>query len=247
MKTSRIEAWLRRTANALGLDLTRHHPERSDTGRLATMLATHRIDFVIDVGANQGQFALGLRRAGYRGGILSFEPLRSAHDQLLQASRSDADWHVAERTAVGAGPGTVEMQVAGNSVSSSVLEMLPRHADAAPGSGVVATESAPVDALDHLALPYLRADARVFIKIDTQGYEDRVLDGASATLARAFGVQLELSLVPLYDGQLLHEVLTRRIQALGFRTWAIWPAFFDPLSGRMLQMDATFFREADER
>jgi FkbM family methyltransferase len=181
---------------------------------------------------------------GYSGRIISYEPLAEAHARLLAASARDPAWQVAERVVVGGATGNAEMKVAGNSVSSSVLTMLSSHSDAAPGSGTVATERVEVRTLDSLALPLLDPGARVFIKIDTQGYEDRVLDGANALLGRACGVQLELSLVPLYEGQASREALMARMEAAGFSVWSLWPGFFDPVNGRLLQFDATFFREA---
>ena len=97
-------------------------------------------------------------------------------------------------------------------------------------------------ALDSLAPHYLRADSVTFLKIDTQGYEDEVLRGATETLARVVGVQLELSLVPLYDGQKLMPELMEQVMRRGFQLWGISPTFADPQTGRMLQIDATFFR-----
>ncbi|HEU0153892.1 MAG TPA: FkbM family methyltransferase [Arenimonas sp.] len=242
-----IEATIRRAANRFGLDVTRYRPQSTELGRLRAMLSHHQVDMVLDVGANAGQFANGIRRVGYSGQIISYEPLAEPHALLMEASKQDPAWHVAERVVVGRAPGVVEMKVAGNSVSSSVLPMLAMHSDAAPGSETVATQSVSVQTLDSLALPLLGPDARLFIKIDTQGYEDRVLDGATALLDRARGVQLEVSLVPLYEGQATREALMSRMEAAGFSLWSIWPGFFDPTSGRLLQFDATFFREPGTR
>lgn len=243
MNSSRIESIIRRTANRLGIDIRRHRPESSDSGRLSTMLAGHRVDLVIDVGANAGQFARSLREAGYADRIVSFEPLSAAHGQLLHASRADPRWEIAPRGAIGDHDGEIEIHVAANSVSSSLLEMLDRHVKAAPKSGYVATERVPLSKLDTFTSQYLSPETIPFIKIDTQGYEDRVLDGATNLLARAKGVQLELSLVPLYEGQQLHDLLCDRLRTLGFSIWGISPGFFDTVSGRMLQYDATFFRD----
>jgi len=71
-----------------------------------------------------------------------------------------------------------------------------------------------------------------------------VLDGAAEVLSRVVGLQLELSLVPLYGGQKLMPELAGRVTSLGFELWEISPAFIDPRSGRLLQVDATFFRAA---
>jgi hypothetical protein len=120
--------------------------------------------------------------------------------------------------------------------------MLDSHLSAAPESRIVGTEVVPLTPLDALALGYFRPDSVGFLKIDTQGYECEVLDGAPQTLSRVIGVQLELSLIPLYAGQKLMPELVDRMQALGFEVWALTPAFIEPGTARMLQIDATFFR-----
>lgn len=89
---------------------------------------------------------------------------------------------------------------------------------------------------------YLEPGTVPFLKIDTQGYEVRVLDGATALLNVIIGLQLELSFVPLYEGHKLYDALADRLRALGFSIWGIWPGIHEPNSGRMLQVDVVFFR-----
>jgi FkbM family methyltransferase len=242
MSAGELEGLVRRTANRFGIDIHRHRPETSEPGRLSMMLASHGVDIVLDVGANTGQFARSLREAGYQGRLVSFEPLSTAHAQLLRTSYGDARWEIAPRAAIGDHEGEVEMHIAGNSVSSSALGMLESHAKAAPGSAYVGSERVRLSRLDTMARGYLQPGAVPFLKIDTQGYEDRVLDGAMDMLDMIYGLQLELSFVPLYEGQQLYDTLVERLRVLGFSIWAIWPGFCDPVSGRMLQVDATFFR-----
>ena len=226
----------------LGFDLRRYHPASSEDAQRMAMLTAHGVNLVFDVGANIGQFGRDLRYAGYSGRIVSFEPLTAARKQLLLDSNNDPLWEVAPQAAIGNEDGEIEIHVAGNSVSSSVLNMLEAHASAAPESAYVSTEKVPLRRLDTIATDYLHPDAVLFIKIDTQGYEDRVLQGASNLLEKAVGLQLELSFVSLYDGQCLYDEIVDQIKALGFDLWAVWPAFVDPQSGRILQADATFFR-----
>lgn len=243
MKIETLERRLRRTANRLGIDVHRHHPEASESGRLSSMLATHGVDLIFDVGANTGQFAQSLRQAGYAGRLISFEPLSTAHARLLQASQNDSRWDIAPRAAIGDRDGEIEIHVAGNSVSSSVLGMLDSHANAAPGSAYVGSELVRLSRMDTIAGDYLASDTVSFLKIDTQGYEGRVLDGAAGLLGHVSGLQLELSFVPLYEDQELFDALLERLRALGFSIWAIWPGFQNPRSGRMLQVDAVLFRD----
>jgi FkbM family methyltransferase len=243
MSAASLESWIRRMANRCGLDVMRYRPEVTESGRLAAMLAHFGVNLVLDVGANHGQFASSLRRCGYHGRMLSFEPLEEAHARLLIAARGDANWEIAPRVAIGEQDGEIEIHVSGNSVSSSILEMLDTHADSAPASRYVARERVRISTLDGIAGSALGLGVVPFLKIDTQGYEDKVLNGAAEVLAKVRGVQLELSFVPLYNGQQLFGLLMERLRALGFCVWGIRPGLCDPASGRMLQVDAVLFRE----
>ncbi|MGZ5800841.1 MAG: FkbM family methyltransferase, partial [Burkholderiaceae bacterium] len=224
------------------LDLHRYRPERFAINQFITMLLMHEVNLIFDVGANIGQYAKEIREAGYRGRIISFEPLSAAHDQLLVASRNDSQWEIAPRAAIGNSDEEIDIHVAGNSASSSVLGMCAAHVDAAPESRYIGSERVQLRRLDSFASNYFEANSVPFLKIDTQGYEDRVLDGTTGLLDRFVGLQLELSLVRLYEGQCLYDEMIAKLQALGFELWAIAPVFFDPMSKRLLQIDATFFR-----
>jgi len=207
------------------------------------MLAAHGITLVFDVGANCGQYGSMLRKAGYRGRIVSFEPQAEAHRRLVRASQHDHHWIAGERVALGARRESLTMHIAGNSVSSSILRMEDCLANAAPQAVHVKSEVITVVPLDEVAPKYIQDDDRVFLKIDTEGFEASVLDGASRTLDRVVGVQLEMALVPLFVGQARFEELYARLTQMKFVPWAILPGFTDMNSGRMFQCDGVFFRD----
>jgi FkbM family methyltransferase len=240
MKT--VKSWIRRTIRAAGYDLHRLRPETSPGHQLGLSLAHFDVDLVLDVGANAGQFAAGLRAFGYRGKIVSFEPLSAAHARLTEKAAADDAWRVHPRTAIGDEDGTIEINIAGNSFSSSVLPMLDAHADAAQGSAYVGSEQAPIARLDTIAPPYLAGSRNPFLKIDTQGFEAHVLNGAAGILPQIRGVLCELSLVPLYEGQPLWREMLARFEAAGLTLWALQPGFTDPRDGRTLQSDVILFR-----
>jgi FkbM family methyltransferase len=240
-----LKALLKSTALKLGYEVQRFAPPSSTAAQFRAILGTQRINLILDVGANVGQFGRELRQhIGFTGRIVSFEPMRSAYAALRKAAAGDRLWEIAPRTAVGAQSGTVTLNIAGNSASSSVLTMMASHVDAAPESRFVGTEVVPLEPLDALATGYFTGDSVGFLKIDTQGYESEVLRGATKTLSRVAGVQLELSLIPLYQGQELMPKLVERLQDMGFDLWAVAPAFVEPRTGRLLQVDATFVRRA---
>jgi len=233
---------IRQLARKAGLEVNRYNPVQSQQARAIRLLAHHGVDTVLDVGANDGGYGRYLREGGYEGSILSFEPLGDAHRALMEAAADDARWHVATRMALGSGDGEVEINVAGNSTSSSILPMQELHAQAAPQSRYVGTEPVPLHRLDGISHPVIEKSQSLFLKIDTQGYELPVLQGADALLPRLQGVQLELSLAPLYEGQALYREIIDWLNARGFALWNVIPGFTDKDSGRMLQMDGVFFR-----
>jgi len=233
---------LRKSARKLGVEVHRYDIRQSLDARVHALIAHHRVDYVIDVGANDGGHGQELREGGYRGPILSFEPLSAAHAQLTARAATDPLWHVAPRCALGSEQGNASIHVAGNSVSSSLLPMLDRHVQSAPHSATVGAEAVSVMALDSVSGYALESASRMLLKIDTQGYEMPVLGGAQATLQRCIGVRLEMSIVPLYEGQVLYRELIDCLDGLGFELWALLPGFVDPETGRLLQMDGMFFR-----
>lgn len=241
---------LRRLANRLGAPLglqvtSTQMAERqfreSQLGHLLPALRHFGVELVLDIGANVGQFAQELLEHGYAGRIVSVEPLPDAHAQLVAAAAGHPRWQAFERAAVGAQESTVTMQVAGNSVSSSVLAMRPEHIRAAPESaptGEVQVRQTTLDAAFAAAV----AQAPTLIKIDTQGYERQVLEGATQCLQHARLVLLELSTVPLYEGQWLWADGMAWLQARGFALWYLFPDFTEPGTGRVLQYNGLFAR-----
>lgn len=215
---------------------------KNDLSQLCLSLKKFNIDLVLDVGANKGQFSSSIRRFGYQGKIVSFEPLKNAHDQLIRISKDDDKWDVYQRIAVGDHDGQIEINVAGNSVSSSILPMLKSHSDVAKGSEYVGKESVDICKIDTVSRQYINEAKCTFLKIDTQGYEWEVLDGAKDLLPNVKGILCELSLVELYKGQHLWMDILNRLENEGFTLWSIQKGFTDTKNGRTLQLDATFYR-----
>ena len=211
-----------------------------DSYCLQSVLNDRGINLVIDVGANLGQFAQEMRYMGYEGQIISFEPLATTHKELTRIAAHDPNWSVAPRMALGASSGEVRIHVAGNTVSSSIYPMLDAHQRVAPESAYVNEESVPLNKLDDVCP--MNTDQRALLKIDVQGYEKAVLDGASQILERCQAVVIEMSLVPLYEGQMLALGLWSALERLGFQACNFRPGFRDPSSRRMLQMDGVFVR-----
>jgi FkbM family methyltransferase len=238
--SDRIRNFLRKA----GIEAYRYSVHSSAGAQLHRVLEHFNVDLVLDVGANSGHYATELRAHGYGRRIVSFEPLSSAHAKLTTEARRDPRWDVAPRMALGDADGSVDIHVAGNSLSSSILDMLPEHERAAPGSAFVNSESVSVRRLDGVAPDYMLGARSVLLKIDTQGYEDRVLNGAVGILDGVTAIQAELSLVPLYADQLLMDDMREKIEQLGFVLFAVFPGYVHELTGQTLQLDGLFLRSA---
>jgi FkbM family methyltransferase len=237
-----VRAALRRA----GVDVRRYDALRDDFARRTRLLAHHRVDVVFDIGANTGQYAEQLRSEGFAGSIVSFEPLSAAFRQLEERCADDPRWQCF-RLGLGDDRAELELHIAGNSFSSSVLPMQARHAEASPESAYVGTERVPIDTLDHFVSdnPGLLGE-RTLLKIDAQGYERFILAGASATLPRVIGLQLEMSLVELYEGEQLMHDMVNGLRDKGFALESLEGGWFDPKTGQQLQVDGLFFRPTTE-
>ncbi len=237
-----VRNMLRRALGAIGLKISRVVPAGSDLYRtLVAYLDDHGISHVLDVGANQGQFALGLLENGYRGAILSFEPLPDAHRKLSAAAAAHPNWIVAAPIALSDRSGTATFHVAGNSVSSSLLPMSDAPAEHAPEATQTDLIEVRLERLDDVLPSYLAA-ADFFLKMDTQGSELDILRGATGVLERITGIMIEMSIVPHYEGQpLLPEALST-VTGLGFDAYHFFHGFRSRHRGPLLECDGLFFR-----
>ena len=239
-----MKTLIKKILRMMGLELRLYTPFESDMARLGRLLLHHEISLVLDVGANIGQYGKYLREAGYSGRIVSFEPLSNAYTVLKKARKKDPLWEIAPRAAVGNMDGEITINVANNSVSSSILPMLDSHRNAAPESTYIGSETVKLYKLDTIAPQFINDTCEsIFLKMDVQGFELKVLEGASGILPRIKGLQLEISLLPLYEGEpTLTEVL-EKLDQLNYELYAVTPGFTDMDSGRLLQLDCIFFRK----
>lgn len=200
------------------------------------------ISLVLDVGANAGQFATELRKdLGYKGRLVSFEPSRDAFNLLRLSAQSVTQWEVVHG-ALGDFDGTMTLNVSGNSYSSSFMDMLPAHVEAAPQSRYVGQEDAVVVRLDTVFDDYCQTEDVVYLKIDAQGFEERILQGAIRSLHRIRIVQLEMSLTPMYAGELPFGEMHGFLASLGYKLVSLEGGFTDESNGRQLQVDGIYER-----
>jgi FkbM family methyltransferase len=213
-----------------------------ETRALVRILDHHGITAVLDVGANVGQYATRLRQGGWAGRIVSFEPLPTARVALTLAAATDPMWEVAPPMALGASAGTVTLNVSAESDMSSTLPFLPEMADLLDSAAYTGTVTVPLARLDGMFGQYTGCNDRVLLKIDTQGTESAVLEGASGILDRIQGIQLELSIVPVYEGERDYLDMIAALKELGFEPALFIPGYFNHRTARLISMDGIFMR-----
>jgi FkbM family methyltransferase len=194
------------------------------------------ISTVLDVGANVGQFGIDLRISGYKGRIISFEPVAEYFESLKLISNRFGNWE-AIQIGIGSKEGNMSIAVAGNSgLSSSFLRINDLHLQEFPQSSTKRSEFAKIQTLDHEISALGIDPTKIFLKVDTQGFEREVMLGAKNSLPLIPLCLWEASLTPLYDGessllQLLHE-----LSIFGHEVVDIFRGTVST-SGKLLQVD----------
>lgn len=229
---------VRKVLWALGYEIRR----RVD---LVDFLLARRVDLVLDVGANTGQFARKLRARGYKSEIISFEPASEPFKELERSAASDPNWQV-RNAALGSQPGEATINIAENSVYNSFRDRTAVASAFDTRSAAVKQERVEVTTVDEVLAN--KRDRRIFLKIDTQGYEREILAGAGKSLPFILGILLEIPIVHLYEQTwTLQEVLCY-LNGLGFVPAQITPTNhlrqLDPVS--LAEIDCVF-RRMDEK
>ena len=237
----RSQRFTKRTLRRVGINLSRYDARRDPANVRMRFFKRFGIDVVLDVGANVGQYASRLRDDGYQGRIVSFEPLSAAFGLLATRCRHDDKW-TAIHVALGDRAEASEINISRNSYSSSLLAILPNLLATAPETEYVGKEQIRIELLDDCFDRHCGVEDKVFLKIDTQGFTNHVLRGATKSLDRISGLQVELSLVALYEGEPLIGEVIAYLERLGFRLVLLISEFTDAQTGQQLQVDGIFFR-----
>ncbi len=236
---------IRRTIKVLlkkaGYDLVRFAPDSDPLARRMKLLNGYGVNVVLDVGANVGQSGKQLRNLGYQGRIISFEPLSSAYKLLTLSAKADGSWDTFN-LALGDKSDNVIINIAGNSLSSSMLEMLPAHIKSLPNSEYIAQEQVRMVTLDSIFDSLSLKGKKIYLKIDAQGFEENVIKGATNSLRLIDIIQLEMSLTPLYRGELLFPEMYALLCRKGYQMVSIEQGFSDSETGVLLQIDGIFSR-----
>ena len=206
------------------------------------LIKQHKIDLILDVGANFGQFGTDMRNMGYLGQIISFEPVNKCYQHL--SSIADDKWQI-ENFALGDKNSKEEINISNKTIYSSILDVNEiGKSNFSNSIKVVGKQNTLVKKLDDIINELVNNlnKRRIFLKIDTQGYDNRVIRGSLQTLEHVKILQTEISCKGIYMdtpsvSQRLEELLN-----LGFSITGIFPISRDKNTMEILEFNCLLIR-----
>ena len=199
-------------------------------------LEDSNVSNVIDVGANVGQFGLDIRRHGFKGQIVSYEPVNETFGLLTQTTRRHQPWK-AIQLGLGAAESERTINIRGNDgLSSSLLEMGSLHLENFPDSATVSRQNISISTIDNQLVVLGLRPQEIMLKLDVQGFEAEVLKGASQSISKIPLCYLEVSITPLYEGEVLLLPILIELSKYGHEVIDVFRGI-KASNGQLLQLD----------
>lgn len=200
------------------------------------------ITTILDIGANTGQFANLIHKILPEAAIISFEPIKKCYTELLENTK-----HI-NVNVLNCALGDVEEQqkinISAHSPSSSLLEMTDLHSEVFAGTNFIEKETITVKKLDNV-FPSLQVSGKFMVKIDVQGFEDKVIRGGVETLKKADCVLIETSFIELYKNQLLFDGIYQLLIDLNFEFKGNYTQTKNKEDGSILYAESFFTRKIE--
>lgn len=223
---------IKKLLNKLGYDIKKYHPI------FETTIKPLGIKTIIDVGANDGLFAKEMRKNFPDAFIYCFEPLKDCYETLLSTMSDDKNFKPFN-TALGEESGIVEIQKSSFHPSSSILTMANLHKTLYPKSKDISIEKIKIERLDKI-IENEKLNQELLIKIDVQGFEDKVILGGGNTIKKAAIVIIETSFVTLYENQPLFNDINKLMDNLGFSYYGDLQRHYSKITGKLIYEDSIF-------
>lgn len=226
--------------NSLGFDLIR-------TSKLAQFnlcgLKAIPIKTVIDIGANTGQFARAMSLHFPEATFLCFEPLPEPYVALEHWARETNGRVQTFNVAIGDQDGQKQMYFHRDfSPSSSLLVATDLSEILFPAIKNQERVAVKLVTLDR-ALQNTKLEDKILIKLDVQGFEDRVLKGGKEIFGKATACILEISLDTLYEGQADFRELCTQLDQMNYRYAGNLDQVYAE-DGHVIYLEAVFLRKA---
>lgn len=235
---SRIASWF-------GYDLFKQKKQMTLESHLRWLLPLLKVDLVLDVGANEGQYGRLLRSLGYQGEIVSFEPLPKAFEVLSQYCSSDASWSCFNY-ALGEKCHETHFNIARNSVFSS-FHLPNERGTSQYWPRIEVVDKVPVrvlrldDVLPEQVPDY--TDRRILLKMDTQGHDAWVVRGATESMSSILALHSELSVAGIYEDVPDYIQMLSDYRDLGFELTGIYSSGHDRNTGHVVELDCVMARK----
>lgn len=217
---------IRGALNRLGFDLIRTRNSNDNLAKhLANVLNSRNIDCIFDVGANAGQYGLLLREIGYKGHIISFEPVKSVFTVLSEHCEGDDRW-ACYNYALGDKNEDKVLNVYKSTVFSSFLKANDYSKHIWQSLNDAETQTVKVFRLDYVwdsITSSLGGCRNYMLKLDTQGFDEFVFDGARSHLNQIAALQSELSMISVYDGMAPAYAVLDKFHKFGFFISGLYP------------------------
>lgn len=230
----------RSLARLFGYSLESARRQVTLEAHLKAVFATQNTDCVLDIGANRGTYGALLRQLGYRGGIVSFEPLEAVFDELAGRASSDPFWLV-RQMALGE---QNENRIMSRHLRSDISSLLPLNALGTEifGSTTFSEETICICRGEEVWPEVVPVNAKsVFLKTDTQGFDMNVLRGLGDRLSDIHGIQIEAAFKPIYEGMPSYKEVLSFLDAAGFSLSGVYPVSRDA-SHALIEADFIFVR-----
>jgi len=247
MRNLTLKARVRNFLRMAGVEVVPVQPGSNLLGmHLQMLFSAYEISCVLDVGAHRGEYGLWLRRNGYRGDIVSFEPVQVNFQHLASVTARDPRWHCVNY-ALGAENKVASINVSSVTVFSSFHAPNPTaQAIFGQAPAVQRSEEVEIRRLDTLldTLPVNISRDRTYLKLDTQGWDLEVIAGAQGVLDRIIALQTEVAVQPIYEGMPAMADSLAAIAAHGFVPSGLFPVNLDQRFA-LVELDLVAVRRAD--
>jgi FkbM family methyltransferase len=205
----------------------------------ATMLRALDFDLLLDAGANKGQFTLMTTHVHPTVPVHAYEPHPGEAKTFRVIHRRNPKV-VLHELALGESEGSADLIISKRTDSSSLLPAAKTLSELFSGTEPSGeTCAVRVSQLDAFALHWQSA-RKALLKIDVQGYELQVLQGARQALKHCAYVYVESSDIVLYEGQALFDEVKGFLEGEGFQLKS--RSHEDIIDGRLIQADYLFER-----
>ena len=234
-----IRLFLKKIIKKSGYEIHRTDP----SGNRFKWLQDFNINTIIDIGANVGQFILDIRKFFPTATIYSFEPLKDVYEELIRNSLTDSNWinWITYDVALGDFNGSTKIKRNTIATDSSLLSMAKFYKERYFFKTEEWEENIRIRRLDDLNLKLL---PELMIKMDVEGFEDKVIKGGETTFKKAKVIFTEVTFQKeRYEGQILFDNLYGVLKELGFKCYGFYSVRYDPKSGAPSYADAVFVKD----